>query len=50
MKYEPMWESLVFCLSAVYMKLLHAVVDRDPQYFHATTANISAVEYHIGHL
>ena len=30
------------------MKLLQAVVGHEPQYFHATTANISAhaVEYH----
>ena len=40
---------MVFRLSVVYMKLMkQAAVGHEPQYFHATTANISdrPVQYH----
>ena len=35
-QWQAIWESLVFRLRVVYMKLSQAAVDREPQDFHAT--------------
>ena len=40
-QWQAIWESLVFRLRVVYMKLSQAAVDREPQDFHATQVGSS---------